>query len=152
MGKYTKPARKASKKGSLYVAIIAVVLLSLIAVSALALGDRGSQPGSTLVVQPNREIDAAEAYQLYQAGVFTLDVRTGEEYQSGHIPGSVLIPLDELAQRAGELPAGEPILIYCRSGNRSLQAMNLLENAGFQNLSSLDGGINDWVAAGYPVE
>ncbi len=92
------------------------------------------------------------AYQLYQEGVYTVDVRTPEEWDEGHIPGATLIPLSELVERSGELPKGEPILLYCRSGNRSLQAMNLLAAEGFSNLSTMDGGFIDWVAAGYPAE
>lgn len=79
-------------------------------------------------------------------------MRTIEEWQAGHIPGTVLIPLDQLATRVGELPDDEPILIYCRSGNRSLQAQNTLAEIGFSDLYSMDGGINDWIAAGYEIE
>jgi rhodanese-related sulfurtransferase len=97
-------------------------------------------------------IDVDQAYELYNQGTFTLDVRTVEEWQQAHIPGATLIPLDELAERYQELPGDEPILIYCRSGNRSFQALTVLKGLGLENLSSMEGGINDWIAAGYPIE
>jgi len=95
---------------------------------------------------------APDAYQLYQDDVFVLDVRTPEEYQDAHLPGATLIPLEELEARTGELPQNETILVYCRTGNRSLQAVYLLENAGFDRVHSLDRGIKNWIQNGYEVE
>ncbi|RLC99540.1 MAG: rhodanese-like domain-containing protein [Chloroflexota bacterium] len=97
-------------------------------------------------------VSAPDAYQLYQDDVFVLDVRTPEEYQDAHLPGATLIPLEELEARSGELPQNETILVYCRSGNRSLQAVYLLENAGFDRVHSLDRGIKNWIQNGFEVE
>ncbi len=97
-------------------------------------------------------VGAPDAYQLYQDDVFVLDVRTAEEYQESHLPGATLIPLDQLGARYGELPQNETILVYCRSGNRSLEAVYLLENAGFNRVHSLDRGIKNWIQHGYEVE
>ncbi len=82
-----------------------------------------------------------------------LDVRSPEEYtQDGHLAGSTLMPLPELATRSSELAKDEPIACFCRSGNRSVAACEQLSAAGFTNLVNVDGGIRAWVAAGYPVE
>ena len=97
-------------------------------------------------------VSAPDAYQLYQDDVFVLDVRTPEEYQDGHLPGATLIPIDQLGARYGELPQNETILVYCRSGNHSLEAVYLLENAGFNRVHSLDRGIKNWIQNGYVVE
>ncbi len=97
-------------------------------------------------------ISASESYQLYQDDVFVLDVRTAEEYQDSHLPGATLIPLDQLGARYGELPQNETILVYCNSGNRSLQAVYLLENAGFDRVHSIDRGMKNWIQSGYVVE
>jgi len=97
-------------------------------------------------------ISAPDAYQMYQEDVFLLDVRTPEEYQESHIAGATLIPLDQLGARYGELPQNETIVVYCRSGNRSLEAVYLLENMGFNQVHSLDRGIKNWVLNGYAVE
>ena len=97
-------------------------------------------------------VSAPDAYQLYQDDVFVLDVRTPEEYQESHLPGAALIPLEQLGARYGELPQDETILVYCSSGNRSLKAAYLLENAGFNRVHSLDRGIKNWIRYGYDVE
>jgi rhodanese-related sulfurtransferase len=152
MGKYSKTAKKTNKTGKWIIAAVLVVVVAAAAAAGAALRESRSSGEPPVVLAANREVDVQEGYDLYQQGVFTLDVRTPEEYQAGHIPGATLIPLDQLAARAGELPVNEPILIYCRSGNRSLQAMNLLGEAGFQELSSMAGGISAWSAAGLPVE
>ncbi len=106
---------------------------------------------ATADVATRQVISAEDAIQLIDDGAFLLDVRTPAEYQEAHLEGSTLIPLDTLAARADELPRDEPIVIYCRSGNRSLQAVYLLEQAGFERVHSMDLGINNWIAQGYDV-
>ncbi|QGT99353.1 hypothetical protein SYNTR_0760 [Candidatus Syntrophocurvum alkaliphilum] len=74
-----------------------------------------------------------------------IDVRTKEEYLTGHIPNSILIPVDELRVKIHEsVPDKEQkIILYCRSGNRSQSAMKILIELGYNNVYDL-GGINDW--------
>lgn len=72
-----------------------------------------------------------------------LDVRQPAEYQDGHIPGAVLVPLPELAGRMREVPAALPVLVYCRSGNRSRSAASLLAEAG-RTVFNLEGGMLAW--------
>lgn len=79
-----------------------------------------------------------------------IDVRTPEEFASGHIAGAQNIPLQELPNRLGELPQDQPIVLYCRSGNRSGQAMQLLAKAGYDHLYNL-GGVIEWQTAGLPL-
>lgn len=97
------------------------------------------------------DLNVSEAYALQQAGTYFLDVRTLEEYQEAHIDGATLIPLDELEMRVDELPRDEPIVVYCRSGNRSSVGRDLLLQAGFEDVASMNGGIGKWIAEGYPV-
>ena len=73
-----------------------------------------------------------------------LDVRTTEEYAEEHLPGARLIPLNELDQRYLELEAPKKIILYCRSGRRSLAGAILLCNLGFWELYNMEGGIVDW--------
>ena len=152
MGNKTKVSKQNPNKRNQIIALVLALIILGICTAVIVDQFSGNRDHPTTTLAKNREVSVADAYQLYQDGVYFLDVRTPIEFQSGHVPDATLIPLDELAQRAGELPVGEPILIYCRSGNRSLEAMNLLGSIGFMNLSSMDGGIQDWVIDGYPIE
>jgi len=73
-----------------------------------------------------------------------LDVREPTEYQAGHIPGALLVPLGELEARQGELDRSKRIIAYCRSGNRSMAAATALCGLGFKSIYHLDGGILAW--------
>jgi len=78
-------------------------------------------------------------------GIILLDVRTIEEYESGHIEGAILISVDNLKEEAEKKLEDKeiPIFVYCRSGNRSTTASNILVSLGYKNVYNL-GGINDW--------
>jgi phage shock protein E len=77
--------------------------------------------------------------------IILLDVRTKEEYVTGHIKDSVLIPVDKLKEEAVKILKNKetPIFVYCRSGNRSVTAANILIEQGYKNVFNL-GGIIDW--------
>lgn len=96
-----------------------------------------------------REVSVTEAAALRDAGAFILDVRQPEEWNESHIPGATLIPLGELASRVNELPKDQKIVVVCRSGNRSAQGRDILLAAGFEQVTSMAGGIKQWTAAGY---
>ncbi len=82
-----------------------------------------------------------------------LDVRTPGEYEyDGHIEGSRLLPLQVLGQRLNELPTDRPIVIVCRSGNRSYVACEQLMRIGFDNVINLSGGMIAWKLAGLPFK
>ena len=80
-------------------------------------------------------------------------VREADEYAQGHAPGSVLIPLGQLQQRLHEIVGykNRPVALICRSGNRSAQALKLLESAGFSAAVNVEGGMMAWQKAGLPV-
>lgn len=94
------------------------------------------------------EIDVHELARLHGAGAFVLDVRREDEYVSGHVPGAVLVPLDELGARLDELPKDEPLLVICRSGARSATAVEALRGAGY-DATNVAGGTLDWIEAGF---
>jgi rhodanese-related sulfurtransferase len=96
-------------------------------------------------------IGVSEAARLRDAGAFILDVREPFEWDEIHIPGATLIPLDTLASRMSDVPRDKPIVVVCRSGNRSQHGRDILLNAGFTNVTSLDGGMRAWQTAGFPV-
>lgn len=80
-----------------------------------------------------------------ETGYVTLDVRTREEYDQGHIPGAILIPDYEVGEKAGEILTDKDqlILVYCRSGRRSKNAAEILAALGYTNVREF-GGIIDW--------
>jgi sulfur dioxygenase len=98
-------------------------------------------------IDPHGLEETAPAVQI-------LDVREPEEFTGplGHIKDALLIPLGELAARAGELSKDRPIVAVCRAGGRSAQATNILQQAGFKDVANLTGGMLRWRAEGHPVE
>jgi rhodanese-related sulfurtransferase len=85
-------------------------------------------------------------------GVILIDVREQWEYDEAHIPGITLIPLAELPARIHEIPTDREVIVTCRTGNRSGQAVSFLMEQGFDNVHNMEGGIVAWEAAGLPVE
>lgn len=82
--------------------------------------------------------------------VVLIDVRTPAEHREAHIPGSVLMPLYTL-EGVDDIPEGNRVILYCRSGKRSLRAMDILSAKGFTGLADLEGGINAWIRSGGDV-
>jgi rhodanese-related sulfurtransferase len=97
------------------------------------------------------EISPMQAFEEYREGALFLDVRSAAEWNQGHIQDTVLIPLHELPARLSELPRDRDIVVVCQSGGRSQQGAAILRAAGFTRVASLSGGLQDWIAAGYPL-
>lgn len=97
-----------------------------------------------LLLQRLDRVGSSDARRLVAEGARLVDVRTAQEFAAGHIPGAVNIPLQELGHRLGELDAKErPIVVYCRSGNRSGNAARMLRSAGYSEAHDL-GSISRW--------
>lgn len=84
-------------------------------------------------------------------GVVLLDVRELDEWEAGHAPGAVHIPLAELPARYGELDAEARVLVICHSGARSAQATRWLTEAAGYDAANVDGGMVAWARAGLPM-
>jgi len=80
-----------------------------------------------------------------------VDVRLDDEWEAGHIAGADHIPLDSLSARAGEIDRSKPVVLYCRSGDRSGGAADALAASGWE-VQSMDGGLEAWVGNGLPIE
>jgi len=80
-----------------------------------------------------------------------LDVRTNEEYTNGHIEGTINIPIDELEERLDELNDNDELLVYCRTGNRSRTAIEILNENAYEKLYHMNEGISAWIASGYSI-
>jgi rhodanese-related sulfurtransferase len=96
------------------------------------------------------DVGPAEARELLARGAVLLDVREAWEWDAGRAPEARHVPLDQLPARIDELPRDRPVVVVCRSGNRSAHATSMLCGAGVRALN-LGGGMRAWSAAGLPV-
>lgn len=94
----------------------------------------------------NMNADEAHSFIENNKDVIIIDVRTQQEYKSGHIPGSKSIPVSEFKARIGELEKNKdtPIIVHCASGSRSSSAVKILVNNGFKNINHLNRGLSGW--------
>ena len=123
-----------------------IALLALIGAVSLA-ADAGA--GAAV------DISSQEALALQKSGegLLFVDVRTPEEYASGHVPGAVNIPKDQLPSRLSELEsARDRVVVYCERGPRAQAAAATLTQAGFTGVRHLTGDMAGWRAAGLPIE
>jgi len=97
--------------------------------------------------------DTLKATRLYNDDALGLDVREDKEFAAGHIPKARHIPLGQLSGRLQELEKfkAKPILVTCRSGQRSARACRLLKKSGFETVYNQAGGIVAWQRANLPV-
>jgi phage shock protein E len=100
------------------------------------------------------DVDVPQAATILDQGeAIILDVRTPQEYASGHLPGAINIDVEasDFADRVSGLDEAAETLVYCQTGNRSGVATDQMADLGFSDLADLQGGIEAWSAAGEPV-
>jgi rhodanese-related sulfurtransferase len=122
-------------------------LLSVLA--ALLLAGRAVAAGPA-AIEPKALVDRIA---WADPALVVLDVRTPDEYAAGHLPGAINIPHTELAARTGELAAarGKDLVVYCRTGTRTREALGVLGKAGFSRLYHLEGDYTRWSEEKRPV-
>lgn len=98
-----------------------------------------------------KEVSRAEAREMLDKGAQLVDVRVDHEWETGHLPGAVHIPLAELPARVGEVDKDRPVILYCRGGNRSTMATVALTEAGFDAAKLTEGAVG-WEEEGLPFE
>jgi len=120
----------------------AALLAATLAFAALAAGPATIEPKAL-----NDRIAWADR------SLVVLDVRTPEEFAAGHVPGAINIPHTELAARVAELDGARDsdIVVYCRTGKRSGEALGVLEKSGFKRLLHLQGDYTRWSEEKRPV-
>ena len=96
------------------------------------------------------EVEVSGVSTILDAGAILLDVREPEEWEAGHAPGALHIPLAQLPDKIPDLARSEPIVVICRSGGRSALATEWLTTAGF-DAANLLGGMQQWAQAGRAV-
>ncbi len=130
------------------------LLGGLVLVGGLVLGGCGGSSSQTRI----QRVSPQDAYELLQArqddpNFVVLDIRTPQEFQAGHLPGAINIDFyaPDFAQQLDQLDKTKTYLVYCRSGNRSGQALPIMRKLGFQEVYELQGGILAWVQANLPI-
>jgi rhodanese-related sulfurtransferase len=106
-------------------------------------------PRLMIILDKNiKNVTGPEAVELVQSNknMVILDVRTREEFNSGHIKGAKNIPVSELLEKAGELEQyrGKPLLVHCASGHRSAKAVRILSKKQFGPIYHMNRGISSW--------
>jgi rhodanese-related sulfurtransferase len=96
-----------------------------------------------------REVDLDAFASAWSEGGFVVDVREPEEYQAGHVPGALLVPLAKVPTWI-EVPMDRPVYVICASGNRSLAVIDWLRARGV-DARSVAGGTRGWAQAGRPL-
>ena len=111
----------------------------------------GCSPADAPEVQP---LSQEQLLSAPPAGALILDVRSEAEFGSGHVPGAINIPHDQLASRLSDLDSGtdRPVVVYCQSGKRAGIAGAVLLAAGYTNVLHLEGDMKAWRANGLPTE
>jgi rhodanese-related sulfurtransferase len=124
---------------------IAAIIGAMVATAA-----PGKDPDATKVTS----ISAVELHEQRVSGAapVVIDVRTPDEYASGHIPGAVNIPFDQVTERIGEIEAPHGYALYCMVGPRARKGESALLAAGYEKIFHLEGGFSAWQAADLPVE
>lgn len=142
-----RKARQAQTPRRMWWVVASVVGIGLVALFLMASRPAQNNP-SVAALSPQQYVtDFAQTDQPH----LLIDVRTPQEFAEGHIPGAVNIPVDALASRLAEVPQGQPVVVYCRSGNRSATASQILAGAGYTSIYDM-GAIFDWQAAGLPLQ
>lgn len=109
--------------------------------------------GAGIAAGTVRSVSPVEASAQHAAGAaIVVDVRGRAEWNAGHVPGAVHIPLGELPLRLSELPAGRPLIMQCQGGGRSAIATSIAQSRGIADVANLAGGLDAWRAARLPIE
>jgi rhodanese-related sulfurtransferase len=98
-----------------------------------------------------KEISRAEAREMLDKGAQLVDVRADHEWETGHLPGAVHIPLADLPAHLDEIDKDRPVIFYCRGGNRSSMATAALVEAGYDAAKLSEGAVG-WEEEGLPFE
>ena len=126
--------------------------ITLMLLLALVLAACGGT--ATAEIQLVSASDAAGVLEDRASDVVLLDVRTPEEFNEVRVPGSINVDFyaADFASQLDNLAKDVPYVVYCRSGNRSGQTMDIMRDLGFSEVWDVDGGIISWNEAGLPLE
>ena len=135
--------------------IFFTLILSIFAVSACqtASTQKAENAPDNKASGEIKQITVAEAKQAVDAkDVQFIDVRTSDEYASGHAVKAAHFPLDALETDLAKLDKDKPVYLICQTGKRSQKGSEILQKAGFKSIHNVNGGTSAWESAGFPME
>lgn len=108
----------------------------------------------SLALAAAKDVTAKDAKALMDKNknVFLLDVRTPQENSQGRLPGTVLIPINEIERRIAEVPKNKTIVVYCAVGSRSKPVAEFLSRSGYKEVYNMTDGIVGWYRNGFPLQ
>lgn len=99
------------------------------------------------------DIGQQEILEASEMDFLIIDVRRPDEFEQGHVPNAINIPLSEIENTVHLFPQGDtPIVMYCRSGKRADKALNIMHERGYTDLLHLQGDMLGWIDAELPIE
>ena len=113
----------------------AVIILGIVGYISVTDGDSGQQINTAQL---------AELIEQDKEDIYFLDVREDHEFKEGHIEGMSNVPLSKLDKEYSQIPKDKTIVVICRSGKRSLQAVSKLKDYGYNDLINVNGGMLEW--------
>jgi rhodanese-related sulfurtransferase len=111
---------------------------------ALALTPKGGASASGGSWPESRDISNADLKDFVAKGTRLIDVRTAGEFTGGHIEGAENVPIGDVPSKSGSWDKKTPIVVYCQTGSRSLNAFQYLQAQGFEHVYNLPGGVSAW--------
>lgn len=129
-------------------------LTTLILAATLTLAACGGSTATDSKLELTSVGDVQELVTAPPADMVVLDIRTPEEFAGGHLAGAINIDYyaDDFEAQLRQLDLEVPYVMYCNSGNRSSNALPVMDSIGFDEVYELDGGIQAWYSAGLPIE
>lgn len=134
-----------TRKTTAFAAVLSTVLI---------LGACGGSTATDSSLELRSVAAIQEIVESPRADLVVLDIRTPEEFAAGHLAGAINIDYyaDDFEDQLSALNLDVPYVMYCNSGNRSSNALRVMDSLGFQEVYELDGGIQAWFGAGLPIE
>jgi rhodanese-related sulfurtransferase len=131
--------------------LLALVMALAVVVAACSGSESTAVTQSIELVSPAK---AAEVIEEQPEGLVVLDIRTPEEYAEAHLADAIVVDYyaPDFADQLDALDKNVPYVLYCRTGNRSSDAVKTMKSLGFAQVYEIDGGIVNWYEQGFPVE
>lgn len=128
-------------------AVLGMAAVVAAGIAGLSLPAQAAPSAAEATAVPLIEPAALKKLMAGKTAYFLIDVRTNAEFAAGHIDGAILMPLDTLPATYRRIPKGVKLVVYCRSGHRSAQAVSFLRGVGYDKAVSLNGGYLAWSGA-----